>query len=210
MSTETELKLGLTPDAVSTLLRHPLLIGTPRQQHLANTYFDTENLALTEQKVAVRERQANGLTLLTVKTAGKSVNGLSQRQEWEATTRPGAFDFRALMGDTPLAHALSDLAPQLVPVFTTDFERLSWRIPVQADADTSMVEVALDRGTIAVERQGRTAQIPICELELELKTGDASALHDLAGQLQQCVSLTPKDESKAARGYALFHSLAAA
>lgn len=210
MSTETELKLGLGPDAVAVLLRHPLLTSKARQQHLSNTYFDTEDLALTEQKVAVRERQVDGQTLLTVKTAGKSVAGLSQRQEWEAPTRPGAFDFRGLIGDTPLARALSNLAPQLIPVFTTDFERLSWCIPVQEGADTSMVEVALDRGTIAVARLGRTAQIPICELELELKSGHASALNILADQLQQCVPLTPKDDSKAARGYALFHSLAAA
>ena len=210
MSTETELKLGLTPDAVAILLRHPLLASMAKQQHLANTYFDTEDLAFTAQKVAVRERQVDAQTLLTVKTAGKSVAGLSQRQEWEAPTRPGAFDFCALMGDTPLAHTLSNLAPQLIPVFTTDFERLSWCIPIQAGADTSMVEVALDRGTIAVERLGRTAQTPICELELELKSGHASALNILADQLQQCVPLTPKDDSKAARGYALFHSLAAA
>lgn len=209
MSTETELKLSIDPEAVDALLRHPLLASLPKQQHLTNTYFDTDDLSLTQQKAAVRERQVGGQTLLTVKTAGKSVDGLSQRQEWEAPTVPGAFDFGSLMGDTPLAHALTTLAPQLVPVFTTDFERLSWRIPVQDDAETSVVEVALDRGAIEVTRHGRTARSPICELELELKAGHANALHHLAAQLQQSAPLTPKDDSKAARGYALFHALAA-
>ncbi len=208
MSTETELKLGLAPDAVAALLRHPLLANPPRQQQLTNTYFDTQDLALTQQKVAVRERQVDGLTLLTVKTADKSVDGLSQRQEWEAPTVPGAFDFAGLMGDSPLARALDDLAPRLIPVFTTDFERLSWRIPVQEGGTSSLVEVALDQGTIAVTRHGQTAQTPICELELELKAGEASALNHLASQLQEYALLTPKDDSKAARGYALFHTLA--
>ena len=215
MTTETELKLSIAPEAVEALLRHPHLAACPQRQHLHNTYFDTEDLALTGQKVAVRERRVGDptqgqQTLLTVKTAGESQQGLSRRREWEAPTQPGSFDFSALVNDAPLAAALTALAAQLVPLFTTDFERLSWRLVVAdgvADAD---VEVALDRGAILVNRQGRTASTPICELELELKSGDAAALMRLAEQLQTAALLTPTDESKAARGYALFHSLARA
>ena len=202
MSTETELKLSLSPMAVSTLLRHPLLMTAPKQQHLSNTYFDTDDLALTRQQVAVRERRIGEQTLLTVKTAGHSVAGLSRRREWEAPSQPGAFEFRALVDDAVLADALAHIADRLVPVFTTDFERLSWRIR-QAGSD---VEIALDRGVIEATRQGRTVRQPICELELELKSGDASALTTLAAQLASAISLTPLDESKAARGYALLHA----
>ncbi len=202
MSTETELKLSLSPMAVSTLLRHPLLMTVPKQQHLSNTYFDTDDLALTRQQVAVRERRIGEQTLLTVKTAGHSVAGLSRRREWEAPSQPGAFEFRALVDDAVLADALAHIADRLVPVFTTDFERLSWRIR-QAGSD---VEIALDRGVIEATRQGRTVRQPICELELELKSGDASALTTLAAQLASAISLTPLDESKAARGYALLHA----
>jgi len=219
MTTETELKLSLAPEAVEALLQHPLLAAAPRRQHLSNTYFDTDDLALTRQKVAVRERRVGDTTqdeqtLLTVKTAGESQQGLSRRREWEAPTQPGRFDFAALVDDAALAAALTALAAQLVPVFTTDFERLSWRLVVAdgladsvANAD---IEVALDRGAILVNRRGRTARTPICELELELKSGDAAALMTLAEQLQTATPLTPTDESKAARGYALFHSLAGA
>lgn len=205
MATETELKLSLAPETVATLLGHPLLAAAPRCQHLHNTYFDTEDLALTRQKVAVRERRFDEQTLLTVKTAGQSRGGLSQRREWEAAMPPGRFDFARLVDDDALANALTAIADQLVPVFTTNFERLSWRVPV----DDSIVEVALDRGAIEVSRHGRQREAPICEVELELKSGDANALHALAAQLQTMVKLTPTDESKAARGYALFHALAA-
>ena len=210
MSTETELKLSLSPDAVEALLRHPLLATTPRHQHLHNTYFDTDDLALTRQKVAVRERRIadqtpHEQTLLTVKTAGHSQSGLSRRREWEAPTLPGHFDFQTLVDDAALADSLTALAAQLIPVFTTDFERLSWRIPVGAD----LVEVALDLGDIRVTRNGRDGCTPICELELELKAGNVNALNVLAKQLQMATTLTPTDDSKAARGYALFHSLAA-
>ncbi|MFM8339044.1 MAG: inorganic triphosphatase, partial [Fluviibacter sp.] len=63
--------------------------------------------------------------------------------------------------------------------------------------------------TIMAQRGGRQGQTPLCELELELKSGDAAALSVLAARLQAQVALRPSDESKAARGYALFHSLAA-
>ena len=202
MSTETELKLSLAPADVADLLRHPLLASTPKQQHLKNTYVDTDDLALTRQQVAVRERQIGAQTLLTVKTAGHSVGGLSQRLEWEAPCQPGTFDFHALVDDTVLADALTALANRLAPMFTTDFERLSWRIR----QDQSDVEIALDRGVIAATRQGRTLSQPICELELELKSGDADALMTLAAQLGTDITLTPLDDSKAARGYALLHS----
>ena len=201
MSTETELKLSLAPTAISALLRHPLLAATPKRQHLSNTYFDTDDLALTRQQVAVRERRIGKQTLLTVKTAGHSVGGLSQRREWEAPSEPGAFDFGALVDDAALADALTRIADRLAPVFMTDFERLSWRI-LQGESD---VEIALDRGVIEATRQGRTARQPICELELELKSGNASALTTLAKQLGADMTLTPLDDSKAARGYALLH-----
>lgn len=203
MATETELKLRIAPDAVAQLLQHPLLAAAPQRHHLYNTYFDTDDLALTRQKVAVRERRNGTQTLLTVKTAGQSVAGLSQRQEWEAPTLPGAFAFRSLIDNAELAATLTALAERLVPVFTTDFERLTWQIVMEQGA----VELALDRGDILVKRHEQIGHTPICEVELELKSGDAGALHTLAQQLQTAARLTPMDESKATRGYALFHAL---
>ena len=208
MSTETELKLNIPPNAVETLLRHPLLAAVPVHQHLYNTYFDTSDLELTRQKVAVRERRVSGQsvadkTLLTVKTAGQSHSGLSQRHEWEGPTTPGQFDFIGLVDDASLARSLSALTSRLIPIFTTDFERLSWCISMGDD----LVEVALDRGKICVNRNDRENCTPICELELELKAGDVNALKVVAEQLQMSTKLTPADDSKAARGYTLFHTL---
>jgi inorganic triphosphatase YgiF len=117
MPQETELKLALHPHDLPRLLAHPLLVAqAPRRERLRNTYFDTAALTLMQQRLAVRERQVGRRTLLTVKTAGHSVGGLSQRGEWEAPTQPGRFDFAALVNDTTLAQQLTALAPQLVPV----------------------------------------------------------------------------------------------
>ena len=209
LSQETELKLEVHPDDLTHLLAHPLLKAmAPRRERLFNTYFDTSTLALRAQRMAVRERRVGRQTLLTVKTAGQSVGGLSRRGEWEAPSRPGAFDFAALVSDPALAAQLASVAWQLVPVFRTDFTRRSWVLQHGA----ARVEVALDQGFIGTgNAQGKHRQ-PILELELELLDGPVDALLDLAhtlalgprGQSSSALRLLPANRSKAERGYALF------
>lgn len=209
MPQETELKLLLRAQDLPRWLAHPLLAGaTPLRQRLRNTYFDTPALALMTRRIAVRERQVGRRTLLTVKTAGTSVGGLSRRGEWEAPTRPGRMDFAALVDDADLAQELTRIADQLVPLFRTDFTRRSWLI----GHGRAQIEVALDQGAIST---GHTPQTPqgtrraaILELELELKSGPVEALFALAQALAHgpdgALWLLPSDRSKAERGLALF------
>lgn len=200
MGTETELKLSLTAEDIPLLLKNPLLSVAPKRLKLHNTYFDTPDLALTRQQVAVRERRVLRKTLLTVKTAQRSEGGISQRSEWEAPTIPGQFDFATLIDDVTLADTLNQQATQLVPVFTTDFSRRVWTLSFRR----AIIEVALDVGIISVQRDDLTREQPICELELELKEGNPATLFALARMLSRQVRLHPSDASKAARGYALF------
>ena len=212
MALETELKLALRPHELPRLLAHPLLAQTARRERLFNTYFDTPTQALLQRRIAVRERRVGRRTLLTVKTAGSSVGGLSRRGEWEGPTRAGAFDFAALVDDPALAQELSRLAWQLVPVFRTDFTRRSWLLR-QGEA---LIEVALDEGAITTGHTPSTPRgtqsEPILELELELKSGPVDALLDLAhtlalgpdGDAARGLWLHPSDRSKAERGLALF------
>jgi triphosphatase len=199
---ETELKLSLRQQDVPALLAHPLLATSAKVQRLLNTYFDTPALDLKQRRMAVRERLAGEQWLLTVKTAGKSENGLSRRQEWEAPTTPGALDFAALVDDAELAASLMALRAQLRPLFRTDFERHSWVLT----HSSASIEVALDQGHITVP--GTALSEDILELELELLSGPEAALHGLADALRRTsngvISLTPSDASKAQRGLALF------
>ncbi len=203
MASETELKLLLDADGPARLQAHPLLRGlVPVRQRLLNTYFDTAQADLMRQRIAVRERQVDGHTWLTVKTAGHSSGGLSRRGEWEAPTSRGAFDFAALVTDPALAQQLLPLAPRLQPVFRTDFWRLRW---VLGHAG-AQIELALDEGEIAT-LQAPALSSPLLEVEMELLEGPEQALWDLAQALQQMpdgLRLTPSDQSKAARGLALW------
>ena len=209
MPQETELKLELHPDDLPRLLAHPLLgAQPPRRERLLNTYYDTSTLALRAQRLAVRERRVGRRTLLTVKTAGTSVGGLSRRGEWEAPSRPGSFDFTALVDDEALAQQLAQVAWQLVPVFRTDFTRRSWQLR-HGDA---CVEMALDQGFITTGNAEGNHRQAILEVELELLSGPVAALFDLAhtlalgpqGEAERGLRLLPANRSKAERGYALF------
>ncbi|MFT2622197.1 hypothetical protein ACMWQU_27840, partial [Escherichia coli] len=65
----------------------------------------------------------------------------------------------------------------------------------------SEVECVLDQGTV----EHGELKAEVCEIELELKQGEASALFDFALQLLQTLPLRIGIQSKAQRGYGLFH-----
>ena len=196
MAVEIEIKLSLPARAAPRLARHPLLAGIkPLRQQLINTYYDTPDLRLQNERIAVRYRKKGWQWLLTVKCATPSAGGLAQRNEWEVPGLPGEFDF-SHVDDKKLRHLLESLRTQLIPVFTTDFIRNAWQIEQQTG---TRIELALDRGRI--EANGRHE--PICEVELELLDGDVAALFAAASLLQADLPLHPELASKAERGYRL-------
>ncbi len=209
---ETELKLTLSAKAMRSLLMHPLLgKDTATRLRLRNIYYDTPDLSLMAARIAVRERFVGRRCLLTVKTAGTSQGGLSRRGEWEGPARSGQFDFDDLVSDTELAHRLSALAWQLIPVFETNFVRHVWTVHF----DNSVIEVALDDGEVVTGGPGRSGKSRVLresirELELELKSGSSEALFRFALALTDAdIPLWPEDRSKAERGLALYTGKAA-
>lgn len=197
---EVELKLTFPAAALSRILRHPLIAHAPklgRAQTLVNTYYDTPDLDLQRARVAVRTRKAGRTWLQTVKCAAESVGGLASRPEWEQTFG-GSFDFSAV--DAPEARKLLDQhLAHLKPLFTTEFRR---ETRVAEPMPGVRILMMIDTGVIRAEDR----ESPICELELELESGAASDLLDLALQLATDLPLLPFDPSKAERGYQLFHN----
>jgi inorganic triphosphatase YgiF len=203
---EVELKLALPmdpgPNTVRRLAQVPLLAGsTLRRQKLLNVYYDTPDRQLLRRGMVLRLRRvgtgARATWLQTLKTSDGGASALSRRGEWESPLdRPELS--AALLQATPW----SELDPhgtvfaQLQPCFSTEFTRARWTLPWTGG---SVVEVALDLGRVAAG--GR--QLPICEFELELKTGQASSLFEVAHQLAQTLPLVPSSMSKSERGYAL-------
>lgn len=196
MSTEIELKLQLTPKMAKKLASHPLLANiAPQKQRLLNTYYDTPQLDLHARRIAMRFRKKGWQWLLTVKSAEPASGGLAMRSEWETQATPGVFDF-SHVDNEELRHFLEQASGQLEPVFTTDFRRQIWHVPF----GESLIELAVDRGTI--ESRGKST--PICEIELELLSGQVADIFGLTRLLQEKLDLHPAIASKAERGYKLF------
>lgn len=197
MPIETELKLKLPASAHARLAAHPILAAAKMEKlQLLNAYYDTPELALFQDLIAVRQRRKGWQWLLTVKGADQSAGGLAQRREWEVPCEAGRFSFGHI-DDKKLRSRLEALAPRFEPIFRTDFTRKVWLIEPQPG---TRIEVALDRGEI----QSRQNKEAISELELELLEGEPSDLYRLAMQLSEATPLHPEAASKAERGYRLF------
>jgi inorganic triphosphatase YgiF len=188
MGREIELKFLIPPEAA--VLALTLLKGEGAVRQLDATYFDTPDHALRKAGFGLRVRDGEGGRKQTLKSA--SAGGVFSRGEWEeAIAGPGPD--RDALARTPAAAMLDGEA--LAPVFTTRVERTVRLVRV----GEAVIEAALDRGELSAE--GRRA--PVCELELELKSGPARALFDLARDLAKRVPLRLSLVSKAERGYGL-------
>ncbi|MCU0974585.1 MAG: CYTH domain-containing protein [Burkholderiales bacterium] len=178
MSSEIELKLALSTEAARALGRDPLLAATtvkgPHTQRFYGVYYDTPDHALAHSGVALRVRKQGRRWIQTVKEAGRVEGGMHERPEYEAPAPDGQINLIALEA-TPVAALFADpdVAPQLAPLFVTDVRRT---MRLLSD-DRAEIELALDRGEL---KAGERTE-PICELELELKSGAAEALDARSG-----------------------------
>ena len=199
MNTETELKLRIKPGLVGRLRRHPLLrelkLGAARTQKLRNVYFDTDDLSLRKNRIALRVRHDGSHRVQTLKAPDNGHSGAAQRyREYEAAI-DGDRPMLDLIADGELRDALPAKPDQLKEAFTSRITRQTLPLCL---AETQ-IELAVDRGEIAAaDRRER-----VCEAELELKSGRASRIYELALKLHEQVPFTVEYRSKAARGYDL-------
>ncbi|MEW6990886.1 CYTH domain-containing protein [Colwelliaceae bacterium 6441] len=201
MSTEIELKyLTISEDVsnkVFTILKNRNLSFTHEVKKLSNCYYDTADLTLRHLDMGLRVRVSGEHIEQTIKTAGVVVGGLHQRPEYNVDIDV-PFPQLDLFPDNIWANSESivQIQPQLIPLFNTDFTRETWLVSV----NDAVIELAFDQGIIT--SGGRS--VNICELELELVSGDKQAIFTLAQCLFECLALRPGTQSKAARGYRLF------
>lgn len=192
---EVELKLEGDPADCGKLASLPLFDAPERRaDSLLSTYFDTPDLHLKRNGFSLRVRQNGKHRLQTVKLSDPASVGLFVRPEWERRLKSDAPILDEASG--PLLQTLGqDVATQIKPIFTTDIRRISCQIR-RAGAD---IESAIDAGTVCA---GDRVQ-PICEVELELKSGPAAALFDLARALNDAMPLRLGVRAKSECGYSL-------
>lgn len=161
------------------------------------SYFDTDDYILSRNDIAFRVRMEGTRIVASLKWKGASVDGLHTREEVNVPVKdeacfimpdPGIFkesdigrDMIALVAGKPL-HSMLE----------TRFLRSRMRI----DTGKCICEVAIDEGEIVTDH----GSLPICELEIELFSGDQEEVRKIGKILADKYGLTAEDRSKYARG----------
>ncbi|OGA05871.1 MAG: hypothetical protein A3D95_10635 [Betaproteobacteria bacterium RIFCSPHIGHO2_12_FULL_69_13] len=199
MAVETELKLRIAPQQLARLKRHPLLrkhqVTRPATRRLHNIYYDTPKLELHKSAMALRLRRVGRQWLQTLKGGGSVQAGMHRRDEWEVPVSRAALDFSSPQAAEWEEYLPLRLRKKLQPVFVTDFSRTSRML----DWQDAQIELCMDHGEVRTEQRST----PLCELELELKSGESAQLFELALALLEIVPLELEPVSKAEQGYRL-------
>ncbi len=192
--TEIELKFQV-PAARRAAVTRAVATRSAQRVQLRAQYYDSADRCLAQAQMALRVRKEGRRWVQTLKGAG---DGMWQRLEHEvvlavpAGTVPAADP--ALHDGTPAGDALRRVLgeAQLVPTYGTEVRRTRRLLR----APGCQVELAFDEGALTAGDR----RWPLCELEFELKGGDAAALVALAARWVQRFGLTLDVRTKAERG----------
>jgi inorganic triphosphatase YgiF len=198
-SREIELKLEVPAQNLPRLSAGSLLKGVTtsaiKPARLVSVYYDTKKGELRRQGLSLRVRRIGRRLVQTVKQEHNGNAALFARGEWEQDVDAEQPDLDAAR-NTPLAPLLNKkLRRGLKPVFETRIRRKV----LQIRSGDSEIELSIDQGTVEAGRKSS----PLCEVELELKQGQASDLFKLAKTLAHELPVQLAVKSKADHGYAL-------
>lgn len=199
METEIELKFFVSTEFSHTLKEKiaEMKVLQHSKRQLGNTYFDSPDHWLRQHDIGMRIRSYDDVFVQTVKTSGRVIAGLHQRPEYNAEHSSNTPDLSLHPQDIwPEGRSIESLSAEIQPIFSTDFEREQWLVSMP---EGSQIEVAFDQGKVTAGEQ----ESPICEVELELKSGQTETLFTLARQLCEDGGMRLGNMSKAARGYRL-------
>ncbi|MBN9132900.1 MAG: CHAD domain-containing protein [Nitrosospira multiformis] len=202
MPLEIELKLRLSPGDAGRLRQDPLLasltVSRPVTRRLFTAYYDTPGLYLQKHQMVLRLRHIGKKWIQSIKGGGDAALGLHRRYEWESTVPTGQPDFSQIT-DPSLIRLFerAESRGQLHVLFTTDFKRSKRMLRL---GDGSEIEFSLDQGII---RTPADFTCEICEVELELKSGNVQGLYQFALDILPAIPFRLENTSKAERGYRL-------
>lgn len=169
--------------------------GRGKSARLVSHYYDTADGALWRKGYTLRLRRLRRGHELTLK---RDAADPIRRGEWTAPLDAPTVDIELLPDDAPKREVAKLASAGLTCRFTSEVSRRTRLVEAQG----ASIELALDQGRIvAGEREA-----PVCELEFELKSGDAGGLLALARQMLDARALWFAAESKAERGFALARS----
>ena len=190
MGIEYELKYRATEEVLEAIRQ-----AFPGEEHLFSmetTYYDTSTGALSARWYTLRRRMENDLSVCTLKVP---IPGLG-RGEWELP----CDRIEAAIPELCKLGAPADLPnltnEGLLPICGAKFQRIAKTLILPE----ATVELALDSGIL----HGGGQQLPLCEVEVELKSGTPEACAAFARTLAATFHLQPEKRSKFRRALALY------
>ena len=158
---------------------------------METTYYDTPSRALSANGYMLRCRLENGVSVCTLKTKG--VDNL--RGEWEVRCDSVEVAIPELC-KLGCPSELPVLCKEgLIPICGARFTRNAGTFTLR----DCTLELALDQGMLFAEDN----ELPLCEIEVEHKSGHRDATDDFARQLADIYNLQPEEKSKFARALEL-------
>lgn len=205
---ERELKYAL-PDVetgnqiLTSRLVESAAVGAPQEIEMRAVYYDTTEGDFVRAKMSFRIRRENGRIVATAKTSGKQYGALYLRGEWETEVSSDTPDLRAFLAAVSggeegemVKKAFSPfIGRTLRPLCGTEFVRQVQRLSVGG----AEFELCIDRGELV---RG-TRRAPLCEVELELQSGDITAMEEFGAALCDAYGLRAESLSKFKRAMAL-------
>ena len=188
MGREFELKYRANPKQIEAIREK---FGEFTDISMETTYYDTFDMKLGMHHWTLRRRMENGVSVCTFK---KPLDDGS-KTEWEVEA-PNIMDgiMKLCQNGAPW-ELMRCCAGGVQPICGAKFTRLA----KTAVLEDCTVEIALDQGVLT----GRGKEIPLCEVEVELKEGEDAAAAAFAAALAEEFGLAPEEKSKFARALAL-------
>lgn len=189
MAVEYEWKFQATPDQLSLIDQS--FPGVGETLSMETTYYDTPSGAMSSRHYTLRRRLENGISVCTLKTPAGSA-----RAEFEVRCQ-SIQDAVAQLPSLGCPEDFSSLVQEgIVPVCGAKFTRIAKTLSLPEGT----VELALDQGILT----GGDREQPLCEVEVELKSGDARICDAFAKTLAARFGLTQQKASKFRRAFGLY------
>lgn len=160
------------------------------------TYFDTVDYDLCKNDLAYRIRCEGDKLVATLKWGGRNDGALHTREEINipvSNTSPNPVTFEESEIGKDLIRILN--GKPLHPIMNMQIERRRFRL----DTKDTIMEVAIDSGQIVTEKSSS----PICEVEIELFSGEHGPLLEVGRKLIAKYGLVSEKKSKFYRGLVL-------
>lgn len=190
MGVEFELKYGATQGQQAAIRQ-----DYPAEEEIfqmETTYYDTPTGQFSARKGTLRRRLENGVSICTLKTPDVGFG----RREWEVAcdSIEAALEKLCKLGapEEWIHLGREGLVPICGARFTRIAKTVSW--------EEATLELALDQGILT----GGDREMPLCEVEVELKSGRQESCLSFARQLSQAYGLAPEPHSKFRRALALY------